>query len=1146
MKTNIILTIKNFLHENNKYIFIFSINLILNLNLKSQVCFNEGFENCTCYSSTSFFDGCVPQWINTHGSACNDIAGEFNTGSHAAHVYSLYRVNCAPKRIGEGMALNYNFFQGQNYKITYFIKRDLWIGKLPGIFTHAWILPSISLPNKPNGTYQNCHPNVIVPDIPPLSDVLVPPLPFTNIGSWTQIEISFTPTMNFTQLWFRCITDPEENSDPVPDRGNHVYVDDITIECIMPFCNLCQPNQSQINLTNPNFTKLSEYGLNTIPTGSCVSIAGRLEIDINNIQFDNCNVYLEPGAEIYLNPGLNLSSIGSTFRGCSQMWKSITIPNGSSFNCKSSYIYDARKGIHSIGNTTLNLFNNHFYNDEIGIYAEGGIVNTPSFMEENVFESISPGFLPNYGGAPTPGIGKAGIESLNATIQIGGDFEDGPENYFINLTNGIFATTSKVSVFNAQFTNMVPILTGSQGATIPNGMAIYGKQSYIDANWNNIDFAKTAIFLKTCNRAVTNHNMINHVGHGIIEQDGFKVILANNNNITYSSNGIEVSQPRIINQFEISSNTLLSVVNSVSNSSQFGIVVSGLKHITQKSSKPTIYSKIQHNVINHNDNGFGIVLTNCEFVGLQDNTFSFSYVRKIYDPMGFTGDFSGISLFSTKSSIIFNNHVFGNNPNPTTITRGFSINGSSNNKYCINDCNNSKEGFAIAGTCTSNNLFRSNNIQNHDRGLYVFDKSVLGIQEYLGNQWSGSYSTKAAINGNSSGLERVKSQFTINTCNSPQWPVSISPNQGCFDDASLWFRLRMEGVNNIACAAPFPIPINPVPSDDDNLNDNDIWTAQGQFGSYSPMVFEMSTDLFTKLKANPNLLGVNTSVDSFFAMNSSTNIYKFYRLDSAIHEFLTLKGIHYEMIYALDSTISVMQNSIRQLDSIYNIANTELERTNIATQKYNLILQQLVLINQSDSTLNLINAEKSELLLSIQSWNNEIIPIGIVEQNRRTAHEVFIATILHGIDTLDSVQISQVEPIANQCFLTGGRGVLMARELMRMIGNNQFDDDMLCSPPQPIILEVDDIPESGYSVRPNPSIGNFIVHCPADQKGNIISMILTDLEGNQMLRQKVQINSELQIELNLNNSIPSGIYLIQLYNHKKKLYSDKIIILDLK
>lgn len=72
--------------------------------------------------------------------------------------------------------------------------------------------------------------------------------------------------------------------------------------------------------------------------------------------------------------------------------------------------------------------------------------------------------------------------------------------------------------------------------------------------------------------------------------------------------------------------------------------------------------------------------------------------------MGFTGDFSGISLFSTKSSIIFNNHVFGNNPNPTTITRGFSINGSSNNKYCINDCNNSKEGFAIAGTCTSNNL----------------------------------------------------------------------------------------------------------------------------------------------------------------------------------------------------------------------------------------------------------------------------------------------------------------------------------------------------------------------------------------------------------------------------------------------------------
>ena len=306
----------------------------------------------------------------------------------------------------------------------------------------------------------------------------------------------------------------------------------------------------------------------------------------------------------------------------------------------------------------------------------------------------------------------------------------------------------------------------------------------------------------------------------------------------------------------------------------------------------------------------------------------------------------------------------------------------------------------------------------------------------------------------------------------------------------------------------------------------------------------MSSDLYAKLKSNPNLLGVNTSVDSFFAANSSTNIYKFYRLDSAINEFLTLKGIQYEMIYALDSTISVIQNSLKQLDSSFNVANTELERNSIAVQKYNLILLQLGLINQSDSLLTVINLEKSDLLLSIQAWDNEIIPVGIVEQNRRTTNDIYIASVLQLINTLNATQISQVEPIANQCFLTGGRGVLMARELMRILGNYQYYDDLLCLPSQPIIATVDNKNESRYIIRPNPSNGNFIVHCPKDQKGNINSIILTDLHGRKILSHKVQVNAELQIELNLNNSISPGIYLIQIYNHKKKLYSDKIIIID--
>lgn len=985
------------------------------------------------------------------------------------------------------------------------------------------------------GNWSLCEQNYWVPDIPPQSDILISPS--VNFDVWTKIEIPFTPTKNYTQLWLRCITEPNV-SDPNNNVIQHVFIDDIKIECVNPHCSLCQPNQVQINLTNPNLTKLSEYGINSIPAGSCVSIAGRLEIDINNIIFDHCNVWLEPGAEIYLNPGLSLSSISSTFRGCSQMWKSITIPNGSSFNCESSYIYDARKGIHSIGNTTLNLLGNHFYNDEIGIYAEGGIVNSPFsfavYMEENVFESISPGFLPNYGGAPTPGIGKSGIETMNVTWHIGSDYPGGPKNSFKNLTNGLYATSSNISIYNAEFMDMIPMPPGA--GFVPSGIAIFGQNSYITANRNYVDYADAGIYLFDSKSATTNFNEIYHVRLGISEWRGNRKIIANNNKISYSLQGIGIQNPSKVTDLEIEGNDqLINIGNSGT-----GIYISGLKKTFTSKLK---LAKIKDNTIFHPKGGDGIELVDCEYVGMQHNIFNNTDVDMTFDY-----NYTGFSLDNVSNSVVYNNYAFGkesSTPN-NILTYSFDINGSSSNTYCMNYSTKSKYGFSFRGTCTSSGRFKSNEIVDHSRGLIIQTSSVLGTQPYTGNNWSGAYVYDAAANFEQFEQIRLRSQFTINTCNSPLWPVSISPIEVCENRNSKDWFYRFDGVNNSVCAAPFPIPINPVPPDDNTLSNNDEWTAQGIFGSYSPLVFEMPLDLYTKLKVNPNLLGENSSIDSFYVANSNTNIYKFYRLDSAINEFLTLKGIQYEMIYSMDSTISVIQNFICQLDSLSKVANTELERASIATQKYYLTLQQLSLINQSDSVLTLINVEKSQLLLSIQLWNNEIIPIGVVEQNRRTAHEVYIATILHGIYTLNPVQISQVGPIANQCFLTGGRGVLMARELMRMIGNYQYYDDILCSPPPPIVAAVDDIPENGYIISPNPSNGNFVVHCPVDQKGNINSIKLTDLKGRQVLSQNVQVNTELQIELNLYNSIPPGIYLIQIYDHKKKLYCDKIIVLDLK
>lgn len=369
------------------------------------------------------------------------------------------------------------------------------------------------------------------------------------------------------------------------------------------------------------------------------------------------------------------------------MWKSITIPNGSSFNCESSYIYDARKGIHSIGNTTLNLLGNHFYNDEIGIYAEGGIVNSPFsfavYMEENVFESISPGFLPNYGGAPTPGIGKSGIETMNVTWHIGSDYPGGPKNSFKNLTNGLYATSSNISIYNAEFMDMIPMPPGA--GFVPSGIAIFGQNSYITANRNYVDYADAGIYLFDSKSATTNFNEIYHVRLGISEWRGNRKIIANNNKISYSLQGIGIQNPSKVTDLEIEGNDqLINIGNSGT-----GIYISGLKKTFTSKLK---LAKIKDNTIFHPKGGDGIELVDCEYVGMQHNIFNNTDVDMTFDY-----NYTGFSLDNVSNSVVYNNYAFGkesSTPN-NILTYSFDINGSSSNTYCMNYSTKSKYGFSF-------------------------------------------------------------------------------------------------------------------------------------------------------------------------------------------------------------------------------------------------------------------------------------------------------------------------------------------------------------------------------------------------------------------------------------------------------------------
>ncbi len=184
---------------------------------------SQGFEVSCANASNAFYTGCVPGWISTNGTP--DIKSDYSgvtpfEGQKYAHMYVHERWDCSPTDRGEGIALNQNFVAGTTYYLSFALR------SYPGSTkTVKWVLTGGRANN--TGDSNSCSAGEVTPAIMETDEVVWQASNYQS-SSWQTFNISFTPTTNHTQLWFRA-----SNYTPSPlndDILTHLFLDGVGLQ----------------------------------------------------------------------------------------------------------------------------------------------------------------------------------------------------------------------------------------------------------------------------------------------------------------------------------------------------------------------------------------------------------------------------------------------------------------------------------------------------------------------------------------------------------------------------------------------------------------------------------------------------------------------------------------------------------------------------------------------------------------------------------------------------------------------------------------------------------------------------------------------------------------------------------------------------
>ncbi len=966
------------------------------------------------------------------------------------------------------------------------------------------------------------------------------------------------------------------------------------------------PNDPHLypNTTSANFGTLQTVGQ---PAQNLTYVVdGTFTISSNTfLQFNDVTILVSPGGRIVNNGTFNL--IDCVVDGCEQMWNNIEnrnnfAANNTTFRHAESAIelfgnswtrvdncnfFDNVVGIYSIdiGNNfkTLNYFRvigSEFrrvqgflppFDATFSQYTGNQANPVPA---TNAFpQPPMPGPVNSFAARPASGILLKDVQMANNVLTIG-DNTTNP-NIFEDMWNGISLNNCIAIITNCRFEGMQATVNHGQWILNNNTQPLMHTNQF---NWGwNLGQRYTAIHsnaISLINSTVTvnplvNNSLINptmnNCFRGIFTQTSFTTIqpilqgdeffIADVHTGVRSANAPAVVAPNLsvrIIDTDINAN-IFGVVMEASAPSSAHLIQSNDITITRNAAlginaggigiqkfdfgngtnaaNITTSSNIACNILDNNieiiGGQFGIEFRNASDGFIANNVIDMTFLQGVNN-----SDYSGISLwncFNTDvacNSIQDNRNIAYNTQNP--LNSGLFSNSSEGTRIRCNNTDNFRNGLLFQASCVGTAL-RNNNITDHEIGLNYLISANVGVQLLAGNNWNGNYSLKGARFGTDQSPPTTP-QLQANEFreNPLTFPPTIFPT-------SDWF-WNQPGTANNACNNVIGCITARNEEREPNYIINLLKIAENTKDSSlfeDESLWQKNDYLFRQLSKNDSLkqLYPNLTV-------------RFDSLDTTAMAVISKVLIDMNNLYLGNATqqsqyFTLITNKLNLWQSLQeaNANNDSITAASLANQLM-IVENALVILNAQ------IDITSQNLRAALLNTITQISPSNLIESNFKTVIQIYLENIYKDSigDLLNDENI--ILSIANQCPLSGGDAVFMARFLYEYIQPNiNYNDDFICNAVSNERRENKSKQVSKEQLMnkttllPNPSNGQINIFNSSAEIGQIR---ITEISGKVVLLKDF---NEGQHFVSLDCSIlTKGIYFVEITSQQTRTETIKLVL----
>jgi hypothetical protein len=790
---------------------------------------------------------------------------------------------------------------------------------------------------------------------------------------------------------------------------------------------------------------------NTLNTNNrCVAISGRLLIptidnpneDFVDLAFFPGEVRMQPGAEIVIEEGATVqfrtsgpSGNPALFSGCESLWQRITVESNASFTMTGIHIEDAQAAVHPMDNAIVELRDNSFRKNFIGVYhfGEGFELLSSSGNSFDGSESLLPPlstsnpFPTPIGSQPYAGLYLQFSTAVAPAAMIG--VPQGEPNVFSNLPVGVYAGGMiDVLMTNNRFSDIQP----SSEDTYPlEGEAVYmngfaGASLQFNGTLNSFPRA-----FENCYRGILTRNTATEIFNTSMDCYAVGIQIENcNAQIHLHENTLRLPGWGIgINLLQNNGATdLLIEHNDITIETPVGgpLSVTGGKGIAieEANARPDEYlAEVSYNTININSgvNDGGLFGDDPRYRGAgiflnSVNNLDLEYNRDIH--CLFTDDI-GILVQNCEDLLLLDNHVFGISG---SVGTGILAEASQDVTYSCNGMLYLRHGLEFtAGTALGSNIVQNNFIPPMTNGLVYRDMLTIEGQAHRENRWSGSqnsYFGAAALNEGSDPTAIEAQQYSV----TPSFlPPSISvPSLG---GQQFWF---ITGSN--------PTPLSPCTLESFTTPENGelyrkIADGTAISGAYlSSRQWANQRALYKSLEAGSINNSLSTEMQTFYNTASTGRLGNYHSLaerrkdTQAVTEITNWRN-------RWETKRSLLQELANMRIELLGESSTTYTWQDHANLQANLTEENNELLAQRQNTVN----ERQLLLDNLSTQNANLGVELLVQQNEKELNEVLLETVLSSEITLTNDQQQFILNIGNQCPLEGGEVVYMARSLYQLI-----------------------------------------------------------------------------------------------------------------